>query len=96
MISTYDVLKRVVLSEKSTELRESKNQYVFEVPKKVTKTEIKESVEMAFGVKVVSVNTAIYRGKVKRRGYNLALLSGKKKAFVTVKEGQTIKLFDDQ
>jgi len=92
-MNIYDVIKRPVVTEKSSLLREQNNSYVFEVNKKADKIIIKKSVEELFKVKVKSVNTLIQRGKRKRFGKNIGLSKSWKKAIVTLAEGK-IELFE--
>ncbi len=94
-MNPYNVLVKPLLSEKSNKLRESANKYVFEVALKANKTDVKKAVEKMFNVKVTSVTTLVLRGKVKRRGNNIAKLSNTKKAVVTLPEGVQIPLFKD-
>ena len=88
------IIKKLLVTEKGTRLKESANQYLFEVDRNANKTHIKQAVEKIFDVKVLSVNTMNRRGKVKRRG----LIEGKrpdtKRAIVTVAPGDRIELFD--
>lgn len=95
-MNPYSVLIRPILSEKSLNEREVRQKYVFLVEKNATKTDVKKAVEKVFEVEVQAVNTAITRGKVKRRGAVESLDSSKKKAVVTLKPGQKIKMFEDQ
>lgn len=94
-MNPYEVLTRPLLSEKSNKLRESGNKYTFHVAIKATKTDVKKAVEKMFSVKVAAVRTMVTRGKVKRRGNNVAKLSNTKKAIVTLIEGGKIALFED-
>ena len=90
------VLRRpVALTEKSNLLRQKGNQVVFEVMRDANKTQIKDAVELLFGVKVIGVNTMIYRGKDRRMGAGFAKLQNWKKAVVTLKEGENIDFFAD-
>lgn len=90
------ILRRpIALTEKSTQLREKSNQVVFEVVRTANKTQIKDAVESLFGVKVIGVNTMIYRGKDRRMGRGYAKLQNWKKAVVTLKEGDSIDFFAD-
>ena len=70
--------------------------YVFKVAKSATKTEIKEAIEKHFNVSVDSVNTLINRGKMKR--VRMGMVAGKKsnwkKAYITLKAGQSIAEFE--
>ncbi|MEE2952202.1 MAG: 50S ribosomal protein L23 [Pseudomonadota bacterium] len=85
----YDVITSPVITEKSTLLSES-NQVVFNVPKTATKPEIKAAVEALFDVKVTAVNTLVRKGKVKRFRGRIGHQSDKKKAIVTLADGQSI------
>ena len=86
------VLKQPVISEKSFASADA-GKYVFVVDKKSTKTEIRNAIEKSFSVNVVSVNTLIISGKVKRFGKSFGKRSDFKKAIVTIKKGQTIEDF---
>jgi large subunit ribosomal protein L23 len=94
-VNPYDVLQRPLLSEKSNRVREGENKYTFLVAPKASKKDVKSAVEKVFGVTVEGVTTLITRGKVKRRGNNVAKLSNTKKAVVTLKQGEKIGLFED-
>ncbi|GAB4272531.1 MAG: 50S ribosomal protein L23 [Deferrisoma sp.] len=92
--SHYDVLRRPVITEKSTALREEANTVVFEVDPKATKPEIKTAVEKVFSVKVKAVRTVIVRGKQARVGRFVGRRKNWKKAYVTLHEGEHIELFE--
>ncbi|QUS36560.1 50S ribosomal protein L23 [Falsirhodobacter algicola] len=85
----YDVIKKPIITEKAT-LASEANAVVFEVRKDATKPLIKEAVEAVFGVKVKAVNTTILKGKTKRFRGRPGERSDKKKAYVTLEEGNTI------
>ncbi len=91
------ILKKPLITEKSTRLGEKLNQYGFVVDKLATKPEIKKAIEKMYDVSVVDVSTLIYAGKAKSRMTKKGLFSGRKpsfkKAFVTIKEGQKIDFF---
>ena len=89
----YDVIKRPIVTEKSSLLKEASNAYIFEVDKKADKELIKKSVETAFKVKVQSVRTLIQRGKIKRFAKAVGRTKSWKKAIVTLKEGK-IEIFE--
>jgi large subunit ribosomal protein L23 len=78
-----DVIKRPVITERSTEIMADKK-YTFEVDPRATKTQIKGALEEIFGVNVRSVNTATYKGKFKRVGRHTGYTSKRKKAVVTL------------
>jgi large subunit ribosomal protein L23 len=87
-----EVIKRpLLLTEKGTRLRESENQYFFEVALKANKVEIRKAIETLFSVKVEAVNTLIVRGKTKRMGRGTGQRKNWKKAMVTLKDGETIE-----
>ena len=90
----YDVIKRPLLTEKSTSISEKQNSYVFEVATCADKVEIKEAIEKLFEVKVKSINTMVTHGKMKRVGRHQGRRSKWKKAIVTLREGQKIQLFE--
>lgn len=88
-----NLIKFPLVTEKSTDLKE-KNWYVFAVDRKANKSEIKNSVEKIFNVKVESVRTLVTPGKVVRRyGRDVGRRTAMKKAYVKLKEG-TIELFE--
>ncbi len=93
MEKVYEIIKRPVISEKSTALAEVGNRYVFEVEVMASKPEIRDAVERLFNVKVKAVRTMIMQGKSKRAGRNEYKRSNWKKAIVTLKEGNRIELF---
>ncbi len=68
-------------------------QYVFEVAPNANKIEIKRAVEAVFKVDVESVNVSHVRGKMRRMGRSTGMTSSWKKAFVTLRHGQKIELF---
>ena len=93
MRSPYDVLRKPVVSEKSMGLL-AENKYTFLVNPDANKIEIKHAVEKAFNVKVTDVKTISVKGKAKRVGRFVGKDSDKKKAIVTLKDGDKIEVFD--
>lgn len=93
-MNPYDVIKRPLLTEKSTRLKDDNNQFCFEVDSKATKIDIRLAVEKLFNVKVVDVKTMQYFGKEKKVGRSIGKKSDWKKAVVTLKEGMSIQLFE--
>jgi large subunit ribosomal protein L23 len=85
----YDIIRKPVITEKATMASEA-NAVVFQVAMGATKPEIKEAVEAVFGVKVKAVNTTITKGKDKRFRGRPGTRSDRKKAYVTLEEGNTI------
>ena len=90
----YDVIKRPLVTEKSFGLQATENIYAFDVDRRATKDDVRRAVEQLFGVVVLSVRTAIVRGKVKRFGRTLGKRRNWKKAYVKIKPGQTIPIFE--
>jgi large subunit ribosomal protein L23 len=93
----YDVIRRPVITEKSTAMVEDDNKYVFEVDSKANKIQIKEAVEEIFELEgqVLKVNTMVMPAKHGRRGRNTYIRSRQwKKAVVTVESGVAIELFN--
>jgi large subunit ribosomal protein L23 len=91
----YDVIKRPVITEKSTVQVDDLNQYVFEVAPNANKIQIKEAIEVIFEVDVLKVRTMVQPAKRGRRGRNWYTRSKQwKKAIVTLAEGDKIELFN--
>lgn len=83
------------MTEKAVKLVEGENTYAFEVPQDANKVEIKRAIEEIFEVKVESVRTIRTRGKLKRMGRFIGRRAAKKKALVTLTQGQTLELFEN-
>lgn len=92
-MSTVNVIKKPILSEKSTTLAEKANQVAFEVTLDSTKPDIKKAVERFFKVKVASVNTVVVPGKTYRTRQGENKSNSWKKAIVTLKAGEKIEFF---
>ena len=93
MRTVYEVIKRPIISEKSTALAELGNRYAFEVAVAANKQEIRDAVQRLFNVNVREVRTMVMHGKVKRAGRFETKRSNWKKAIVTLNEGQKIDFF---
>ncbi len=95
-----DILIKPVLSEKANKQAEKMNRYTFVVDRKANKLEIKKAVESFYGVQVEMVNTAVMPSKLKSKytkaGYIVGRKAAKKKAVVTIAEGETIDVFTAQ
>jgi large subunit ribosomal protein L23 len=90
-----EIIKRpLILTEKGSRLREAENKYLFEVSLQANKLQIKDAVERLFNVSVVGVNTSIVRGRPKRMGRQFLKTRNWKKAIVSVKDGESIDLFE--
>jgi len=88
------IIRKVLITEKGTLLRELRQQYFFEVARTANKIEIRRAVEAVFNVKVDSVQTMQVRGKAKRQGRYAGHRSDWKKAIVTLKPDHKIELFE--
>ena len=88
------IIRKVLITEKGTLLREVQHQYFFEVARDANKIEIKRAVEAVFNVKVDSVQTMQVRGKVKRQGRYSGRRNDWKKAIVKLRPDQKIELFE--
>lgn len=91
------ILIKPIITEKMTSLAEKLNRYGFIVDRNANKVQIKKAIEDMYGVKVDSVNTQQYVGKVKTRNTTRGLAIGRvnrsKRAFVTLKQGETIDFY---
>ncbi|ODS56332.1 MAG: 50S ribosomal protein L23 [Acidobacteria bacterium SCN 69-37] len=85
-----DVIRRPLVTEKTTVARESSTVVVFEVAKDATKIDVKRAVETLLGAKVESVRTSIAHGKFKRQGRFVGQRSDWKKAWVRLKAGEKV------
>lgn len=89
----HQIIKKPLVTEKSSLQKEAGQVVAFEVALTANKVEIKQAVEKAFNVKVAGVNTCVVAGKVKRVGRNSGKRPNRKKALVTLAEGSTIDFF---
>jgi len=91
------VLRRPLVTEKTSYQSGKLRQYSFEVSKSATRTMVKDAIETMFDVEVVNVNimnTAAKRGRRARSRRLLVRKAGFKKAIVTLAEGQTLEIFE--
>ena len=89
------ILKTHIVTERSSQLKASNNEYVFEVEKSANKHVIKDAVEKVFNVKVETVRTMVMPGKTKRQGRYEGKTATWKKAVVRLKENQVIGMFEN-
>ncbi len=107
MRAPQTIIKRPLLTEKSTALRETggtgttfgedeeyAQKVIFEVATDANKIEIRKAVQSLFNVTVTDVHTMVVRGKLKRLGRFMGRRSASKKAIVTLKPGDTIEFFE--
>lgn len=92
MDHTY-IIKKPLLTERSTATMESANQYAFIVDRTATKTQIRDAVVSLYGVRVVKVRTSNQKGETRRLKYGWVRRATTKKAFVRLHEEDRIELF---
>jgi large subunit ribosomal protein L23 len=94
MKNLYEVIKRPILTEKTTLQKGEENKVTFEVDKRANKIEVKSAIEKIFKVKVVDVHTMVIPGKIKRIGRFSGRRADWKKAVVTLKEGEQLPFLE--
>jgi large subunit ribosomal protein L23 len=85
---TQEIIRRPLITEKSTEQREERNIVAFEVHRDANKIEVKRAVEAQFKVKVAEVRIARVHGKVRRQGRYVGRRPDWKKAYVRLAAGE--------
>ena len=90
----YDIIRRPVITEKTSIQKEVSNQFTFEVDRMANRVDIKKAVEDIFNVKVAGVRTMQVKGKTKRRGWVVGKRRDWKKAIVTLMPGERIDFFE--
>jgi large subunit ribosomal protein L23 len=88
-----EVIRRPLVTEKTTTLREDGRTVVFEVARDANKIQIKQAIEKLLGARVADVRTANAHGKVKRQGRFVGRRSDWKKAYVRLREGEKLPEF---
>jgi large subunit ribosomal protein L23 len=88
-----DVIRRPLITEKTTVIREDGRTLVFQVSREANKVDIKRAVEQLLGSKVESVRTTLSHGKMKRQGRFAGRRSDWKKAYVKLREGEKLPEF---
>ena len=96
MNNMYEIIRRPLITEKSTALKETQHSLCFEVHRDATKPEIKRAVETLFSVKVSNVRVSNVHGKVKRQGRFAGKRPDWKKAYVVLKQGEKMIEFFEQ
>jgi len=94
MLDMYDIVRVPRITEKGARLKEKNNVLTFEVKVNANKVQVKKAIEEIFKVKVVDVTTVRNAGKNKRVGTRLGRRSDWKKAYVTLKLGEKIAIFE--
>jgi large subunit ribosomal protein L23 len=93
-MEVHQIIRKLLVTEKSTAARDESNKYVFEVDRKANKVEIGQAVEKLFKVKVVDVHVMHVLGKKKRTGKVMGQKSSWKKAIVTLTAGNRIEIIE--
>jgi large subunit ribosomal protein L23 len=88
-----DVIRRPLITEKTSLLREDGKTLVFQVATDANKIQIKQAVEKLLGSKVAAVRTSIVHGKIKRQGRFAGQRPDWKKAYVTLRAGEKVPEF---
>lgn len=83
-----EVIRRPLITEKSTALRDERNIVAFEVDRRANKIEVKKAIEAQYNVKVAEVRVANMHGKTRRRGRFVGRRPDWKKAYVRLAEGE--------
>ncbi|MCF8059092.1 MAG: 50S ribosomal protein L23 [Bacteriovoracaceae bacterium] len=93
MAQLEEILKKPLITEKTSIIGEKTNRYGFVVDLKANKNQIKTAIETLYDVKVLNVKTSILPGKIKRAGKTVKKTSKTKKAYIQLAEGQKIEFF---
>jgi large subunit ribosomal protein L23 len=94
MPTLHRTIVRPLITEKSSAAYQSRGEYTFEVHPDANKPQIRSAIEQLFGVKVTGVWTSNVRGKEKRQGTTVGRRPNWKKAIVTLRDGDTIEIFE--
>ncbi len=93
-MNIHEVIRGPLVTEKLDKAREAEQKFAFEVDRRASKDEIRSALKKLFSVDAVDVRTMVVRGKNKRVGRSSGRRPNWKKAIVTLKEGQSIDLFN--
>jgi len=93
-MNPYDIIKRPLITEKTSIQKEDYNQMTFEVDRRANRVEIKRAIENIFKVNVATVRTMQVKGKTKQRGPIVGKRRNWKKAVVKLMPGERIDFFE--
>ncbi len=93
-MDSYDIIRVPRITEKGSRLKEQSNVLTFEVRTDANKVQVRKAIEGIFKVKVLDVTTVNVAGKKKRMGMREGRRSDWKKAYVTLKAGEKIDIFE--
>jgi large subunit ribosomal protein L23 len=94
MPTKHETVVRPLITEKTSAAYQDRGEYTFEVHPDASKPQIRQAIEDLFGVKVTDIWTSNVRGKLKRMGRTEGRRPNWKKAIVTLREGDTIEIFE--
>lgn len=94
MPTLHDTIVRPLITEQTSTAFQERGEYTFEVHPRASKPQIRTAIEQLFGVKVTGVWTSNQRGKVRRVGTTAGRRPNWKKAIVTLREGDSIEVFE--
>jgi large subunit ribosomal protein L23 len=94
MPDTHQIIVAPVITEKSSAAYAARKEYAFRVLSDATKPQIKGAIETLFKVTVTDVRTLVVRARRRSQGQHVGRRSSWKKAFVTLKEGDAIQVFE--
>lgn len=94
MATLFRTIVRPIMTEKTSAAYQDRQEYTFEVAPDATKPAIKQAIQKLFGVTVTGVQTMNCRGKSRRVGQSIGKRANWKKAIVTLKDGDTIEIFE--
>lgn len=93
-IAQFALLRRPIITEKAAGMSSDRNRVAFRVDPEASKTDIRLAVEAVYGVKVKAVRTVSVMGKFKRAGSSMGRRASFKKAYVTLRDGETIDVVE--
>ncbi len=90
----YDIIKKPLFNEKGMDMKERENKILVEIDPRANKHEVKNAMEEIFKVKVEKVATINVRGKLKRYGKSVGRRSDRKKAIITLRQGEKLDFIE--
>jgi len=93
-LEPQQLIRRPLITEKASHLKEASNTVCFEVAVSANKIEVRKAVEKLFGVKVTNVRVANRQGKMKRMGRFVGRRKAWKKAYVRLAPGEKLEFFE--
>ncbi len=94
MATLFRTIVRPIMTEKTSAAYQDRQEYTFEVASDANKLAIRAAIQKLFGVTVTGVQTMNVRGKSRRVGQSVGKRANWKKAIVTLKDGDTIDIFE--